>query len=464
MRMFPKFSNILRRFASDQRGSIAIIYAAAGLLIIGFMALAVDGARAHILRSQLHYAVDSAAIAIGKELKSLTDAELLALAQKYVRANVSPSLLGLSGDFGEGDLNVALYDGQSSDYKEIRATAKLRTTMLGLVDGASTVDIEKKAVVRREIRGLELALALDVTGSMEWNSGTPGLSRIAALKAAATDLLDIIFEGNATHPKVWISVVPFTQNVNAKVNLNWIDSSTANPPMPTPNYNESYTWNPTPDLLGGSQSVCFGKRTIPPWDEDATPPQNPAQKFPAGYEYDYTYRGYWSNKYQYYVKADAGYRCPHNPHTILPLTNVRASIESHINALVPHGGTATDRGAVWGWRAISEKWRGYWNVSDASHPFDNDEPLNDKVVVLMTDGINSYPSTSDPALTRICNKIKADGVTLISINFATPESLYPLYENCASSPDLFFPAATGDQLRNTFRAIALQLSVLRLVE
>ena len=68
------------------------------------MALAVDGARAHILRSQLHYAVDAAAIAIGKQMKQRTDAELLALAEKYIRANISPSLLGLTEGFGaEGE-------------------------------------------------------------------------------------------------------------------------------------------------------------------------------------------------------------------------------------------------------------------------------------------------------------------------------------------------------------------------
>ncbi len=463
MRILDRIVVAAARFTTDTRGSVAIIYAAAGLPIIGFMALAVDGARAHILRSQLHYAVDSAAIAIGKEMKSMSDAELLALAEKYIKANVSPSLLGLTGDFGAGDLTIALFDGPTDDLKEIRATAKLRTTMLGMVDGEATVDLQKSAMVRREIKGLELALALDVTGSMEWASGTPGMNRIEALKASATDLLDIIFDDKATHPKVWISVAPFTRSVQAQTNPNWIKTGGLIPPLPQPYPNEVFTWNPHPNFAGGD-AFCYGARGTQALAEGDTPPSSEANKFPSWYEYEWTYKGYHGSKYHYDVKATNGYLCPAAQHTVLPLTNNRAAIQNHIDALVPHGGTATDRGAVWGWRTISPKWRGYWNVSDASHPLDTDAPLNTKVVVLMTDGANSYTSTSNPALTRICNNIKAQGITLVSVNFAMPENLYSLYESCASSPDLFFPAVTGDQLRNTFRAIALQLSVLRLVK
>lgn len=462
MRILNRISNLFGRFGRDTQGAIAVLYAVSAMMIIGFIALAVDGARAHILRSQLHYAVDSAAIAIGKEMKTLDDDELLTLATKYIRANVSPSLLGLTGDFGDGDLTIAVLDGENDARKEIRATARLRTTLLGLVDGDDIVDIQRSAVVHREIKGLEMAFALDVTGSMEWSSGTEGMNRIQALKAAATDLLDIIFDDNLTHPKVWISVVPFTQSVQAHTNIDWVQQDSLNPTLPSDTYNRDYEWNPQPDFAGGD-SFCYGPRDTQTLAEGDDPPSGEASKFPALYEYNMTYRGYWNYKRHYWVRATSGYSCPAVQHDILPMTNVRANIQNHINALVPFGGTATDRGAVWGWRTISEKWRGYWNIADADRPYDIDEPQNTKVLVLMTDGENSYPHNSDAALTRICNNAKAAGITVVSINFATPTSLYPLYQNCASSPDLFFPAATGDQLRNTFRAIALQLSVLRLV-
>ena len=458
-----KLTAPFRRFAGSRDGTIAAFYAVSALAVIGFVALAVDGARAHILRAQLHYAVDSAAIAIGKEMKLLTDAELLALAERYVEANVSPALLGLTGGFGPGDLTVTVSNGDTDSRKRISATAKLRTVMLGMVDGDAIVNIQRSAMVQREIKGLEMAFALDVTGSMEWSSGTPGMNRIQALKAAATDLLDIIFADNATHPKVWISVVPFTRSVQAQTNINWVQSGTMEPPMPHERHNEDFDWNPEPDFAGGD-SFCYGARSSQSLAEGVQPPNSYGNKFPAWYQYDYKYRGYWHNKYRYYVSVSSGYLCPDVGHEILPLTNVRANIQNHINALVPYGGTATDRGAVWGWRTISQAWRGYWNISDAARPLDRDAPLNTKVMVLMTDGENSYPYSSDPALTRICNNAKADGVTVVTVMFAMPDSLAPLYRGCASQPELFFPAATGDQLRNTFQAIALQLSVLRLVE
>jgi len=463
IRLIATLSAAARRFAGAKDGTIAAFYAASAIAVIGFVALAVDGARAHILRSQLHYAVDSAAIAIGKEMKILSDAELQALAERYIHANVSPSLLGLSGDFGAEDLTVSVVDGDTNDRKRISATAKLRTVMLGMVDGDAIVDIQRSAVVQREIKGMEMAFALDVTGSMDWSSGTEGMNRIEALKAAATDLLDIIFDDQLTHPKVWISVTPFTRSVQAQTNTDWVKSSTMEPNLPHERSNEDFQWNPEPDLAGGD-SFCYGVRGSQSLAEGVTPPSSDYYKFPAWYEYDYTYRGYWHYKYRYYVKVTSGYLCPDVGHEILPLTNVRADIQTHINALVPHGGTATDRGAVWGWRTLSQSWRGYWDISDAARPLDRDAPLNKKVMVLMTDGENSYPYNSDASLTRICNNAKADGVTIVTVMFAMPESLAPLYRGCASAPELFFPAATGEQLRNTFQAIALQLSVLRLVE
>lgn len=463
MQALQQIRQRLARFQEDTSGSVAVLYAGSAILVLGFMALAVDGARAHLLRSQLHYAVDSAAIAIGKEMKYLDDDQLLLLAESYVTTNVSPRLLGIEGQFEVGDLTVEVLPGATDDLKEIRATAVMNTTLLGIVDGDSTVSLQRSAVVRREIKGLEMALSLDVTGSMDWGSGTEGVSRIEALQSASTDLLDIIFGDNPTHPRVWISVVPFTRSVQAQTDVSWVQQSTMDPPKPHAGYNEQYKWNPQPDFAGGD-SFCYGERSTQSLAEGDTPPSSEGTKFPAWYEYDFTYRGYWNQKYRYFVKAWGGYRCPDVAHDILPLTNVRSEIQAHIDGLVPFGGTATDRGAVWGWRTISERWRGYWDTADSAHPLDNDAPLNNKVLVLMTDGQNSYQSSSDPALARICANAKANGITIVSINFAMSENLYDLYRNCASSPSLFFPAATGEQLRSTFHAIALQLSVLRLVQ
>lgn len=463
MRILHRFRRHFRDLRQDAGGAISVLYATSALAILGFMALAVDGARAHILRSQLHYAVDSAAIAVGKEMKSLDNAALKELAERYIKSNISSTLLGISGEITASDLTVTVLDGATFDLKEVRASAVMRTAMLGIVDGDATVTVERSAVVRREINGLELALALDVTGSMAWSSGTAGVTRIDALKAAATDLLNIIYGTNATHPKVWMSVVPFTQSVQAHTNVNWVQSDTMSPPLPPEPYNHDYQWNPAPDFAGGD-SFCYGARDTQALSESDTPPSSEATKFPAWYEYDYDYRGKWNYKRHYWVTAGSFYLCPGVPYPVLPLTNVRADIQTHIDSLVPYGGTATDRGAVWGWRTLSPNWRGYWNISDADYPKDADAPQNDKVLVLMTDGENSYPYSSDAALTRICNNAKAAGVTIISINFATPEHLYDLYRNCASEPHLFFPAATAEQLANVFRAIALQLSVLRLVE
>ena len=55
------------------------------------------------------------------------------------------------------------------------------------------------------------------------------------------------------------------------------------------------------------------------------------------------------------------------------------------------GGTSSNFGMVWGWRTLSPRWQGLWGgATPADMPFDRDEPLMDKAVVLMTDGTNQF--------------------------------------------------------------------------
>jgi len=92
------------------------------------------------------------------------------------------------------------------------------------------------------------------------------------------------------------------------------------------------------------------------------------------------------------------YGCTTNP--ITPLTDVGvpeglASINAAIDLMAPNGGTNVPEGMAWGWRAVS-----------GGGPFAQGRPDgergNDKVVIVLTDGANTYytPSSlgySDPA-------------------------------------------------------------------
>jgi Flp pilus assembly protein TadG len=92
------------------------------------------------------------------------------------------------------------------------------------------------------------------------------------------------------------------------------------------------------------------------------------------------------------------YSCTTNP--ITPLTDVStadglAAINAAIDAMQPNGGTSVPEGLAWGWRTVS-----------SGEPFSEGRPDgqkgNDKVVIVLTDGANTYytPGSlgySDPA-------------------------------------------------------------------
>ena len=81
------------------------------------------------------------------------------------------------------------------------------STTLGQVVGVNTLDFQKSAVVSFVLRKVELAMVLDVTGSM--NDG----GKLDAMKDAAADVIDAIVDPN--NPNLTrIALVPYSATVN----------------------------------------------------------------------------------------------------------------------------------------------------------------------------------------------------------------------------------------------------------
>ena len=89
----------------------------------------------------------------------------------------------------------------------LSASVNLETVFLSVV-GVNYLDVSYSNEITREIKGLEVVLALDTTGSMA-SSG-----KIQALRTASQDLVDILF-GDQTQPeKLRVGMVPFATAVN----------------------------------------------------------------------------------------------------------------------------------------------------------------------------------------------------------------------------------------------------------
>ena len=158
------------------------------------------------------------------------------------------------------------------------------------------------------------------------------------------------------------------------------------------------------------------------------------------------------------------------------------------------GGTAIKLGLAWGWRSISPQWRGLWGNPDL--PLDYDAPLMDKVIILLTDGVQrffdrkNFPG-ADPSdytshgrrswdrmgvgnnneadhrdemnlrMANICEAVKNEGILLYTIIFqANDATLQDLFRDCATSP--LHPLEVQEQRGAQIALLRLREDVQRL--
>lgn len=456
---------ILRRLMRDRRGTVAIIFALALIPLSLSVGLAVDTARAYAVKSKLSQALDAAALAVGSSTG--TADELQQIGQKFFDANFKDSGLDVAGSF-----SVSV----TGDVVSANGSAQVQTTLMQLI-GVDTIAVSESAQVIRSIKGLELALVLDNTGSMTTSDN------IGALRDAAQELVDILFGDHADHPTLRVAVVPYSASVNP------------GPIAPTL-ISGSDVYAPT-NLLGWKGCVI---ERVGHAMEDS--PASTAAWL--RYQWLPAIDNYYDATKASTVRADPsqgnGGTGPNLgcPTPITPLTGVKATVDSAIQALRAwsRGGTMGDIGMAWGLRVLSPEppfTEGLaWNT-----------PKWSKAVILMTDGDNQFyklTSTTGPnkvnsavnsdysgygrldqygalgttstttaksiinsRLTQVCQAMKDKGITVYTITFTSGinQATKDIYKACASSTAKWFDSPSQADLRASFRAIATELSQLR---
>lgn len=404
-------SGTLRR---DERGIVAATIALLAVPLVLAMGVAVDGARVYLVRSRLAQAVDAATLA---GVQSTEEAAILAEAQRLFDANFA------AGYLGSTVAPLTIEHEPVAGTVSIVARAQVPTMVMQLAS-LDTVEVEARATAIRRVNGLEVALVLDVTGSMAG-------SKIAALKKAAADLVQILFGDVETAEELAVAVVPFSARVNIGTSRNaWTSGSVSG-------------WK-----------GCVNARTgVLALSDD--PPS--AGKFPKT-ESSYSY---WSQG----RKRTGSIPCPVE---LLPLSNRKSTLLAKINALSATGTTRIDMGLRWGWRVLSERWAGLWGTAGSPLPDDDDSI---KAVVLMTDGENVTrvydevtAAQADANTLALCTAMKQRDYVIYSIAFQAPTAAQILLRTCATSISHYYESPTEEDLRAAFRQIAGRLSELRLVQ
>jgi Flp pilus assembly protein TadG len=201
----PPLSRILRRLSQgaarlrrDQSGAIAVQFA---LLVIPLSVIVfalVDLGRISLQRRQMQDALDAATLMAARSTAT-TDGDLEAVGDPAFLAEVAGLNLGLSAA-------NATFKAGTDNHIIGSATASLKPVIANLWTQADFKVTVNSDVVRSS-QNLEVALVLDITGSMK---GT----RIADLKTAASDLVDIIVKDAQTPFYSKVAIVPYAAGVN----------------------------------------------------------------------------------------------------------------------------------------------------------------------------------------------------------------------------------------------------------
>jgi len=507
---------MLRRLTRDRRGSVLVL-GTFGILLTGAISMfATDLARVQVARARIQGAADAAMLAAARDLGA-PEATLRAAARQVFDANMSGA---------PGDLAVSRFDmvftaetpGRESDTVRLEVDARLPLMMARLGDAVrltdlTRVDIAVVSAARKRVMGAEVMMVLDNTGSMAGQ-------KIRDLRAAARVLTDALFDNSESVPNVYVGLVNYSATVNiGRQHADWLDRSLAQ---------TDAEFAPTP------WKGCVRVRSTALAETDAAPeagaqftpqfwPSSRLSWSPLKYDAYYTknknHKNLWppEKTVNGVVVQDTGkpyvderQSAGNNgygpnlgcPGPITPLISSRQAILDAIDGTNgaqrvdawSRGGTFGNIGLAWGWRALSPRWRGAWRYRDGTVntalPLDYDTPFHNKIIVMMTDGVNQHyqsdmtaygrpnemiaKSEVDPSMLRLCQNIKDQGIIIFTITFgdSVNEATQKTYTTCASDAateerivgQKYFHAPTGAELKTVFAVIGGQIQELRLVQ
>lgn len=497
----------LKHFAYDQRGAVMLVFGLTVIPLIGFAGMAVDFANAYHLRSKMQTALDAAALAAGREVDlGGSEGDAQQAGSRVLEANLGP-------DYPNGYTASFTVDGD-----QVTATGSLDVDayFMGML-GTNKVPIGATSTVDLTGGTFEVALVLDNSGSMHG-------SRISNLKSAAISLIDILFKGEQTSDRVSMSIIPFSGSVNIGTQYAaapWMDR-TGQSSIHKEHFDSSVTrWDMFSALNNVSWAGCVETRPAP-LDVNDTPATSgdsmfvplfaPDEPNKSGYKNSYISdkkgncpkgtKGGTNNERQsrtckYYgenastssvgaTRKGPNHMC--DSQQLTALTNTKSTAVSAINSMAARGYTNIHHGLMWGWRSLSPE-----------APLDEgksyDEPYHAKVMILMTDGVNTLPTSSkhnkswyssygyhkqgrlgaaSNSTTNMrnamngktglaCTNAKAADIIIYTIAFdITDQATLNILRNCATSPAYALSIDSGSALIAAFEAIARDINKLRI--
>jgi Putative Flp pilus-assembly TadE/G-like len=428
--------NTVKSFALNRDANVGMMFGLCLLPIIAATGSAVDYSRASNARTTLQSAVDATALAIAKRTPLLSDSQLMQEAETFFRANLSDS-----PDLADLPLKIR----RSKVALNIEASGSLQTAFMNIF-GLRTIPISTAAEATIGQRKVEIALALDNTGSMA------RLSKMDELKKATRNMIDA---AEATAPAgsgiLKIAVVPFDTEVRLD---------------PSPYRNQSwlaFKEDAQDRIFDDIRSVMAPKAAWTGCITDRGPGFDTNDK-----RVDVT------RKESFFpaVKCSTPNLAP-----VQTLTDNWNALRNAADRMRPSGCTNITIGARFGMAALSPSEPIGTGVAFGT-------PDVDKYLIILTDGDNTKNryldrcSTSgsaaaiDDKTTALCDDIKARssrrdarGQPIADIKVFTirvMEGNRALLENCASNPSMYKEVSNASDIDKVFKDILKEITQLKL--
>lgn len=190
-----------KRFGQDDAGSLTIFTLFLFVLILMISGMAVDLIRHENERVALQNSVDTAIVAASSLTQDgKTEAETIALVKEYVeKSGFDPDMVDVDPEFD--------VIGGNTVSRTVTATVNFQMdTMFMNMMGIDTLNGNIDGAAREGNQLLEIALVLDVSGSMGSNQ------KLENLQTAAKDFVTQVINANGAD-RVSISIVPYNQQV-----------------------------------------------------------------------------------------------------------------------------------------------------------------------------------------------------------------------------------------------------------
>lgn len=403
-------------FRKSEDGAVAIIFSLSIFVVFLVTGLAIDVGRTYHANSTISSAIDAASLAAAKGLRqnNLSNGEVETLARRMFDVNMA----GHGGTYAKVTrFAVRVNRGQSSVQIDVDAEVP---TIFGQIAGIEKISFPGSAVAIMSSKDIEVGVQLDVTGSM-------GGSKIVDLKNATKSMVDILIPDAPGDQKVRVGFAPYAAGVNAGTFARAVAGNRA--AAGDCLYERLNTSVQASDMFPSGTSALKTRADLP--SEQACPPSA----------------------------------------IVLPLTDDKAQLKATVDRFTPNGTTAGHLGTAWAWYLISPRWQTIWNTATPIAPYNDGKTI--KVAVLMTDGeyntVGGVMSGGNQTISSgyavdTCAAMKAEGVIVYTVGFKLGgvASAISTLSRCASNSSNFFKAESGEELQSAFRAIAEDITNLRL--